>query len=188
MSPRFAKRALDLALLLPTMPFFAVVVGALIVVVLVFDGRPIFFTQERVGRGRKPFKIYKLRTMTTDPDITRRRPTALGARLRRHGVDELPQLFNILIGDMSLVGPRPLTPNDVVRLEPKHPNFGARFDAKPGLTGLAQVHRTDSVAESSALDAEYARRQNALLDIAILLRTTWINIVGKARGKLPYPA
>ena len=183
-----AKRALDLALLLPTLPLFVPVVGALALVVLLVDGRPVFFRQERLGLHRRPFRIWKLRTMTTDADEAARVPTKLGAVLRRHGVDELPQLFNVFVGDMSLVGPRPLTRADADRLAAACPPFAARFGAKPGLTGFAQVHRTNGVADTARLDAEYARRQGAFLDVAVLLRTTWINLVGKRRGKLPLPA
>jgi lipopolysaccharide/colanic/teichoic acid biosynthesis glycosyltransferase len=179
-----SKRALDLALLLPLTPFFALITGALAFIVLCVDGRPVFFLQQRVGRGGAPFTVFKLRTMTNDADELARKPTALGAVLRKHGLDELPQLFNVLLGSMSLVGPRPLTQKDVDRLVAQHPPFAARFEVKPGLTGFAQVHKTDGIADSARLDAEYARRQGAVVDIAVLTRTVWINLVGKQRGKL----
>lgn len=179
-----SKRALDLALLLPLTPFFALVTGLLALIVLWVDGRPVFFLQKRVGRAREPFTVFKLRTMSTDADEAVRRPTALGALLRKHGVDELPQLANVLLGSMSLVGPRPLTEKDVDRLVALHPPFAARFDVKPGLTGFAQVHKTNGIADSARLDAEYAQRQGAVVDVAVLSRTVWINLVGKQRGKL----
>jgi lipopolysaccharide/colanic/teichoic acid biosynthesis glycosyltransferase len=179
-----SKRALDLALLLPLTPLFGALIATLAFIVLCVDGRPVFFLQKRVGKGGKPFTVFKLRTMTNDADESARRPTRLGALLRKHGVDELPQLGNVLVGSMSLVGPRPLTQKDVDRLVAQHPPFAARFEVKPGLTGFAQVHKTNGIADSARLDAEYARRQGAVVDIAVLTRTVWINLVGKQRGKL----
>lgn len=178
------KRLLDLALLLPLVPLFAGLVGALALVVLIVDGRPVFFAQPRVGVGGRPFTVWKLRSMTTEPDPEDRRPTRLGQRLRQRGLDELPQLLNVLLGDMSLVGPRPLTPADATRLTALHPPFAARFAVPPGLTGLAQVYLAQGVALTSELDAAYVRTRTATLDLQILLRTTWMNLVGKRRGAL----
>lgn len=182
------KRLLDLALLLPLVPFFGLAVGVLALVVLVVDGRPVFFTQPRLGLGRRVFHILKLRTMTCEPDVKARRPTRLGAVLRHHGLDELPQLFNVLVGDMSLVGPRPLTPEDVERLVAQHPALAERFSVPPGITGLPQVCQARGAALTAALDAEYARTRSAAVDVRILLRTTWMNVVGKRRGARPLPA
>ncbi|HLL06664.1 MAG TPA: sugar transferase [Myxococcaceae bacterium] len=181
------KRLLDLALMLPLVPLFGLVVGVLALLVLVLDGRPLFFTQPRLGQGRRVFQIFKLRTMTCEPDMRARRPTRLGGLLRHHGLDELPQLFNVLIGDMSLVGPRPLTPDDAERLISAHPPLAARFEVPPGITGLAQVCQARGAALTARLDAEYARNRSATVDIGILLRTTWMNVVGKRRGARPLP-
>jgi lipopolysaccharide/colanic/teichoic acid biosynthesis glycosyltransferase len=178
------KRLLDLALLIPLVPLFASLVGLLALVVRVVDGRPVFFAQPRVGAGGRPFTVWKLRTMTCEPDPALRRPTRLGQWLRQRGLDELPQLYNVLIGDMSLVGPRPLTPTDAARLTALHPPFAARFAVPPGLTGLAQVCLAQGVALTSELDAAYVRTRSAGLDLRILLRTTWMNLVGKRRGAL----
>jgi hypothetical protein len=115
------KRVLDLALLLPLVPLFATAVGLLALLVLLIDGRPIFFGQPRLGRARRPFAIWKLRTMTTEPDPNDRRPTRLGAWLRQRGLDELPQLYCVLRGHMSLVGPRPLTAADARASAPPAP-------------------------------------------------------------------
>lgn len=179
------KRLFDLALLLPLLPLFALLTGALALAVLVCDGRPIFFTQPRVGHRRRIFQVVKLRTMTREPDPADRRPTRLGAFLRQRGLDELPQLLvNVLRGDMSLVGPRPLTEADADRLVAEHPPFAGRFDVPPGLTGLAQVCLAQGSALTAALDAAYAERRSAALDLRILLRTAWMNLVGKRRGAL----
>jgi len=181
------KRLLDLALLLPLVPLFASAVGLLALAVLVLDGRPVFFRQPRVGVGHREFTVLKLRTMTCEPDPTARRPTRLGAWLRQRGLDELPQLFNVLRGDMSLVGPRPLTPADAARLTALHPPFAARFAGQPGLTGLAQVCLAEGPALTARLDAAYLERRSAALDLRILLRTAWMNLVGKRRGAQPRP-
>lgn len=177
-----AKRALDLALLLPTLPLFAVVTTALAVLALALHGRPIFFHQPRLGRRRRLFRIWKLRTMTNEAQPEARRPTRFGAWLRERGLDELPQLFNVLRGDMSLVGPRPLTPADAERLVALHPPFARRFRVPPGLTGPAQVAGARGVALTAALEGEYADSGSVMRDLSILLRSAWINLVGKRVG------
>ena len=101
------KRALDLVLLALAAPPLLAVAALLGLLVWVTDGRPILFSQPRQGRGGRAFRIRKLRTMTLEPDVAARRPTRLGGWLRQRGLDELPQLLNVLWGDMSLVGPRP---------------------------------------------------------------------------------
>lgn len=184
---RSPGRLLDLALLLPLVPGFALAIGGLALVVWATDGRPLFFSQPRVGRDRRPFRIWKLRTMTTESDVALRRPTRFGNWLRRRGLDELPQLFNVLIGDMRLVGPRPLEPKDADRLVAQHPPFAARFDVPPGLTGLAQVCQAQGVQLTARLDAEYAKTRSVWLDLSILARTAFMNVVGKSRGKRPLP-
>ena len=181
------KRLLDLALLLLTLPFWGLAVLLLALCVRVCDGAPIFFAQPRVGRAGRPFRIWKLRSMTTEPEATRRRPTRFGGWLRHHGLDELPQLVNVLCGDMSLCGPRPLTPEDLARLSAAHPGFAARLALPPGITGLPQVCAARGAALTAALDAHYARRWTPGADLAILLRTAWINLVGKRRGARPLP-
>ncbi|HEY0136582.1 MAG TPA: sugar transferase [Nannocystis sp.] len=181
------KRLFDLALLLPLVPLFASVTGLLALAVLLADGRPVFFHQPRVGAHLRPFTVWKLRTMTCEPDIAARKPTRLGQWLRQRGLDELPQLFNILRGDMSLVGPRPLTPADATRLCALYPAFAARFAVAPGLTGLAQVCLAQGAATTARLDAAYVERRSAALDLKILVRTAWMNLVGKRRGAMPTP-
>ncbi len=181
---RAGKRALDLLLLAPTVPLFAAVTGALAAVVWALDGRPVFFTQPRVGQGGREFRIFKLRTMTCEADPRARRPTRLGRWLRARGLDELPQLLNVLRGDMSLVGPRPLTRADLERLVSAHPPFAERGAVPPGLTGLAQVCRARGPALTAALDSAYARERDVVMDLKLLTRTLWMNVVGKDRGAL----
>lgn len=183
-----AKRLQDLAILAVTAPLTAPVLGGLALLVLVCDGRPLLFPQQRMGRGRKPFRIWKFRTMTCEPDPRDRRPTPLGAFLRHRGLDELPQALNVLFGEMSTVGPRPLTPEDAERLIAAHPPFAARFELAPGMTGLAQVCQARGVAQTAALDARYARERSLALDLGILARTLWIHLVGKRRGARTVPS
>ena len=178
------KRVLDLVLLVPLLPFFAGLIGVLALLVWALDGRPIFFTQPRLGRHRRGFRILKLRTMTCEPDVRARTVTRSGRWLRQRGLDELPQLFNVLLGDMSLVGPRPLEEKDATRLTALHQAFDARFDATPGLTGLAQVCQARGAQLTAQLDAWYARHQSVVLDLSILLRTALMNVVGKQRATL----
>ena len=185
------KRWLDIALVVMTMPLWLAAVAALMLAVAICDGRPIFFPQARMGRGGRHFVIWKLRSMTREADVAQRRPTVLGRRLRHHGLDELPQLFNVLVGDMSLVGPRPLEPADLTRLASASPVFAASLETRltmaPGLTGLAQVCSARGPALTAALDGHYARQWTLRRDLAILLRTAWINLVGKRRGARPLP-
>ena len=140
---------------------------------------PVFFRQERIGKNGKPFLMYKLRTMktsaspyqyspdqSTDPRITR-----IGRFLRRTSLDELPQLFNILRGMMSLVGPRPEMPFIVQQYTAQHRH---RLQVKPGLTGLWQLSgdRAFLIHENIEYDLYYIRHRNFFMDLAVLLHTS----------------
>jgi len=170
------KRAVDVLvsvlLLLLTAPMLAVA-GAAIRLQL---GRPVLFVQERTGRDLRRFRLYKLRTMTDlhdqngglCPDYERQ--SRLGQFLRRFSIDELPQLFNVVRGDMSLIGPRPLLP----RYDPWYTEAElVRFTVRPGITGLAQVNgRNDaSWSQRLAFDARYANEYRLSLDLRIASRT-----------------
>jgi lipopolysaccharide/colanic/teichoic acid biosynthesis glycosyltransferase len=176
------KRVLDLALLLPASPLYGTLLAGLALLVWATNGRPVFFAQSRVGRGGRPITVLKLRTMTCEARAEDRRPTAIGSWLRHRGLDEVPQLLSVLRGDMSLVGPRPLTFADHDRLVAEYAPFAARIRLPPGITGLAQVCQARGVRQSAHLDTLYARHRSALLDVRILARTVWVNLVGKARG------
>lgn len=176
-------RALDLALLLPTLPFFLPAIGALALAAKLRQGGPVWFHQERLGQGGRTFTVCKIRTMTTEPATEDRRVTPLGGWLRLRGLDELPQLLSVLAGDMRLVGPRPLTPADFERLSAAHPRFTERLRVRPGLTGMAQACQSQGIAQTSALEAGYAASRSAVLDLRILCRTAWMNLVGKRRGR-----
>jgi lipopolysaccharide/colanic/teichoic acid biosynthesis glycosyltransferase len=151
---------------------------------------PAFYTQTRIGRKGKLFTIYKIRTMVhdcesltgprwampEDPRITR-----VGHFLRRTHLDELPQLFNVLRGDMSLIGPRPERPEFVPKLERAVPRYRERLAIRPGITGLAQVHLPpdtdiESVRRKLAYDLYYIHNVSVWLDLRILVATVFYSL------------
>ena len=132
------KRLFDIAGACAGVVVFAPVMAIVAAAVLVDDGRPVLFRQERLGYRRRPFVIWKFRTMR-DGRVTR-----AGRVLRASGLDEIAQFFNILSGDMSAVGPRPLTVADVQRLGWGSAAFDFRWEVRPGLTGLAQIAGANS--------------------------------------------
>lgn len=146
---------------------------------------PIFYTQERLGYMGKPFTIYKLRSMHTDAEregkavwATRNdsRTTRTGRLLRATHLDELPQIINILRGEMSLIGPRPEREVYALQLEQLAPRYRERLLVRPGLTGLAQVRHTYGATKQDELiklvyDLYYIKHQSWYLDVVILLRT-----------------
>jgi exopolysaccharide biosynthesis polyprenyl glycosylphosphotransferase len=184
------KRIIDLSLSI----FFLIITSALFVIVALLvklDSRgPVFFRQERLGQDGKPFEILKFRTMKTDaasgPTWTRdndSRITRLGKFIRKLRLDELPQLLNILRGEMSFIGPRPLVPPET---NDGMPYFNYRLLAKPGLTGWAQVMypeglSLDTTPEKVKYDLYYIKNMGLLLDLAILLKTIRIVLFGRGR-------
>jgi exopolysaccharide biosynthesis polyprenyl glycosylphosphotransferase len=179
LSYQFAKRLFDSVASL-VLTFLAAPLFVLFAVLIKIDSEgPVFFRQERIGRDGKPFLMYKFRTMrstaapyeyspqqSTDPRITN-----LGKFLRRTSLDELPQLFNVLQGTMSLVGPRPEMPFIVEQYAQHHRH---RLEVKPGLTGLWQLSgdRAFLIHENIEYDLYYIRHRNCFMDLAILLHTS----------------
>jgi lipopolysaccharide/colanic/teichoic acid biosynthesis glycosyltransferase len=160
-------------------------IGAVVGLLVALDiGFPLLFWQLRPGRYGRPFKLYKFRTMAHSHDAggnripDEQRATMLGQCLRRLRLDELPQLYNILRGEMSLVGPRPLLPADQPGL------VHARLVARPGLTGWAQVNggRDLSAEDKTALDLWYVRNASFWLDLRILFRTIVTVVTGERRN------
>ena len=137
------------------------------------DSGPPLFMQSRVGRQRTPFTILKLRSMQEQ------RVTRVGRWLRRTGIDELPQFVNVLRGEMSVVGPRPLTQQDVERLGWHEPPDDWRFDVSPGITGLSQLLAGSAARSTRRLDRLYLQRQSLLLDMRLIALTFAVNVVGK---------
>jgi len=156
---------------------------------------PVFFRQKRIGRNGRVFACIKFRTMRLNDEADEKqaekndeRITATGKFLRLTNMDELPQLYNVLIGDMSIVGPRPHMVSDCIRFSFIIPSYSFRNLVRPGITGWAQVNGHhgptmdyESVTNRYYWDARYVREINAWLDIKILLKTGWrvINYTGK---------
>jgi lipopolysaccharide/colanic/teichoic acid biosynthesis glycosyltransferase len=167
------RRTVDLvvagAALLVTAPLFAVIA----VLVRTQLGRPVLFRQQRAGTNGEPFTIVKFRTMrdvayTGEPDADRTPP--IGQLLRTTSIDELPQLWNVLRGEMSLIGPRPTLPEQVVHYTPRQRR---RLEVRPGITGYAQVRGRNALSwpERIELDVWYVDHRSVLLDMWILVST-----------------
>lgn len=176
------KRAFDftvsLLLIIILLPVFLLVS----LIVLIDAGTPVIFRQYRVGKDNKLFYIFKFRTMrrntrnaaTADLKDADKYITKSGRILRKTSLDELPQLINVLIGDMSFVGPRPLIPEEKeIRALRKKYNV---YSVKPGITGLAQVNGRDnlSIEEKALFDKEYIDKQSIWLDIKIMVKTVFV--------------
>lgn len=176
------------------LPFFLLA----LIFTFFLNGRPLFFSQVRVGQHLSKIKIYKIRTMVVGAESTHsellekqheqngsafyvppldERVTEFGRFLRRSSIDEYPQLFNVLRGDMRVVGPRPMLPVEVTLLTEHHLK---RFEVLPGLTGLAQVsgRKTLHSDESLALDVRYVSSHNLRNDLLIVLKTPWAILSG----------
>ena len=156
--------------------FFGPPMAAIAAGILLLDGRPVLFRQIRLGRGRRPFTILKFRSMRRDGEVS-----AIGRVLRSTGLDELPQLVNVLRGELSAVGPRPLTEADVKRLGWTVPACDFRWSVPPGLTGLAQVVGSRSARHALRLDRCYIAGQNLTLDVRLIAWSFAINVLGKNR-------
>lgn len=185
------KRLIDLTIVFLLAPVVLPLLGLILALTWIEGGSPLF-VQRRVGRGGREFRCWKVRTMVADADrvladLLRQDPgaalewqrhqklahdprvTGLGRRLRRTSLDELPQLWNVVNGTMSLVGPRPFTPEQRML----YSGGQAYFALRPGITGLWQVSQrhTGSFTDRIPLDEEYGRRIGLMVDLAILWRT-----------------
>ncbi|WP_005037572.1 sugar transferase [Holophaga foetida] len=173
---RAFKRSLDIALAGGALLFLWPVMGVLWILVRKHMGSPAIFRQERAGLDAEPFHVFKFRSMVEayddkgEPLPDAERLTPFGRFLRRSSLDELPQLWNVLKGDMSLVGPRPLYMEYVPYYSPEQRR---RLDVKPGVTGLAQItgRTTLNWEQRLALDIRYVDRASLSVDISIILKT-----------------
>lgn len=203
------KRAIDIVgSLILSVVFFPVCLVTAIAIKLDSPG-PIFAdTPERVGKDGRPFKLYKFRSMIvgahqllrTDPKFAKLyneyrkssyklvhdpRVTSVGHFIRKHSIDEIPQLLNVLKGDMSLVGPRPYYPDELVEQQKKYPHTKRLvtivLSAKPGVTGYWQVSGRSEVNfdKRIQMDADYVTRRSLGMDICIILKSPWAMISGK---------
>jgi len=175
-----AKRALDLVGSGVLLTILAPLLGVVAASIWLDDGRPVLFIQTRIGRHGEPFRVFKFRTLTSGPkDPTRPddHATRVGGVLRRWALDELPQLWNVLRGEMSLVGPRPTLPEQV---EQYGPHERIRLQVRPGLTGWAQIHGRNALSwpERIDLDVWYVRNRSFSLDLRILARTPGVLLSG----------
>jgi lipopolysaccharide/colanic/teichoic acid biosynthesis glycosyltransferase len=179
--PYQGKRAFDLAVLAVVLVPAILVCAVCAVAILLAGPGPIFFTQERVGRDGRPFRVVKFRTMLqgSDRDVfpDRARITAVGRWLRRLSFDELPQLINVAKGEMSIVGPRPALQYQVERYNDVQRR---RLSVRPGITGLAQVRGRNMISwpDRISLDLEYVDHESAALDTQIL----WLTVQAVTRG------
>jgi lipopolysaccharide/colanic/teichoic acid biosynthesis glycosyltransferase len=177
---RFAKRMIDIFCAV-SLVFTLIPVAMLIMFIVALDvGFPLIFWQQRPGLHGRPFKLYKFRTMRAPHDEHQRRipddqrSSVVGQLLRRSRLDELPQLYNVLVGEMSLIGPRPLLPYD------QSPDYAARLSVRPGITGWAQVNggRIISTSDKLILDVWYVKNVSWKLDLLIVFRTVKMILFG----------
>lgn len=181
------KRLLDIIISFLSLLLLSPLIAVIALIILVSDGRPVVFKQDRVGKGNKLFKIRKFRTMKNGTRNVAKKDlseynecvTAFGKFLRKTSLDELPQLLNILGGTMSLIGPRPLIPEEA-EIRKKREEYNV-FSVLPGVTGLAQVMGRDNVTDEqkAAYDKEYVERRSLWFDIKILLKTIDVVVTGK---------
>jgi lipopolysaccharide/colanic/teichoic acid biosynthesis glycosyltransferase len=175
---KFPKRAFDIVFSLPVAVVLSPVFVIIIVAIKLSSKGPAIFRQERAGKNGKPFIFYKFRTMKTEVDPFGPSPkaaddlrlTKVGKLLREYSLDELPQLFNVLKGDMSIVGPRPLYVSQMAEWDEKQKK---RLLVKPGLTGLAQISGRGELTreEKLELDVKYVETAGFWLNLKIILTT-----------------
>jgi lipopolysaccharide/colanic/teichoic acid biosynthesis glycosyltransferase len=169
------KRSLDI---LFGLAGFAVFLPVFLLVPLLIkwdDGGSVFFKQMRLGRFKRPFLMYKFRT------IREGKVTGIGRWLRSTGLDELPQFFNVIKGDMSITGPRALTMDDIVRLGWDKRFYIGRWHVKPGITGLAQLYAGRSAHHSWLFDKTYLKQRSLIMDLQIVGWSFLMNLIGKYR-------
>jgi len=180
----FFHRFLDLIFSIIGLAFGILLLPTIIIGNLIANKGPLLYTQERVGRNGKPFKIYKLRSMVTDAEKdgakfaskNDSRVTKFGRFLRKSRFDEIPQFINVILGDMSVIGPRPERPVFVKELSKEIPFYEVRHIVKPGVTGWAQVNAsygttTDDALEKLQYDLFYIKHRSFFLDISIVFKT-----------------
>ena len=178
------KRIFDIILSCIIIIIMSPICIIVVLAILIFQGMPIFFKQDRLGKNHLPFKVIKFCTMTRMrdqegellPDIDR--TTRLGTFLRKTSIDEIPSLWNVLKGEMSVVGPRPLRSRYLERYSPEQDR---RHEVKPGITGWAQVNGRNTITweERFKLDVWYVDHQSFLLDFKILFLTIFAVLLRK---------
>jgi lipopolysaccharide/colanic/teichoic acid biosynthesis glycosyltransferase len=193
---RTGKRLFDVLLASLGLALSAPLWGVLALAIKLDDGGPVFYRQRRVGRRGCEFVALKFRTMVPEAEkvvgptyavAKDARVTRVGKYLRATALDELPQLIQILKGEMSFVGPRPERPEFVARYKEQLPEYEKRFEALPGLTGLAQLygHYDSSPRAKLRLDLLYVERSSFWLDVKLIFLSFWVSFRGawETRGK-----
>ncbi|MCE0722234.1 MULTISPECIES: sugar transferase [Legionella] len=181
----FLERVFSLCILILLSPVFFIISF----IILITMGRPIFFIQDRMGRGNQAFRMYKFRTMRNDnqkvvyASKNDPRVTKFGQIIRKHRLDELPQFLNILIGNMSLIGPRPEPMQLAEKYNETIADYNVRHLVKPGITGYAQVKMGYADSEDAtkikvSYDLEYVKNLSLLLDAQIILKTIRVIFTG----------
>lgn len=172
------SRFFDILFVIMLFPLFIVLIMLSSILIAVCEGRPIFFSSERLGKNQQTFKIIKLRTMSASAPLIPSSAgnasayvTKLGRFLRLMSLDELPQIFNILAGSMTFIGPRPCLPSEHKLIELRNQN--GIFSMKPGLTGLAQVRGRDRISLKNKVRYElfYSKKKSIIFDLKILFMT-----------------
>ena len=205
----FIKRSIDVVLSIILIIFFSPIAIVTAMAIRLETPGPIFAdTPPRVGKNGKPFRLYKFRSMIanahnllrTDPKLAKLfeeykknsyklvndpRVTGVGKFIRKHSIDELPQLVNVLKGEMSIVGPRPYYPDELEEQQKKYPNTKKYvqevMDVKPGITGLWQTSGRSEINfdKRIEMDAHYARNKSLMLDLMIMIKSPIVMITGK---------
>ncbi len=184
----FYQRVLDILFSIVALTIGLPIILIAAIFIKIEDGGDIFYKQERSGRYGRPFYCVKLRSMRPDAEKFGAqwaekddpRVTKVGAFIRKTRIDEIPQIFNILVGDMSLIGPRPERPVFVREFTEKNPNFVDRLAIKPGLTGWAQVNGGYEISPDEKLvyDVYYIRNRSFVLDMKIIFMTIRVVLTG----------
>jgi len=188
---RYGKRMFDLIVSVPAVIILSPLLGLIALLVRLSSTGPILFIQERLGQHGRVFRLYKFRTMYTQPRVPNRELigrdpeiTFIGYWLRRFKLDELPQLINVIKGDMSLVGPRPALPSQLTEYDD---HTRRRLEVRPGLTGLAQTHGNIYLSwpERWYYDVLYVKNLSLWLDLYIISRTLAMIVCGERRFYKP---
>lgn len=193
MYTHFLKRLIDILIGLIALPFVLIVIIIFGPIIYFTDKGPVFYNATRAGKDYKPFKMFKLRSMYVNaPDIRNAdgstfnsdndpRVTPIGKFMRKTSIDEFPQFLNILIGDMSFIGPRPKLYNLERKLSEMDVNRQKSYSVKPGVTGYAQAYFRNSITNDEKIkwDAYYADNMNMWMDIKIIFQTFWSVIARK---------
>ncbi|CEN94626.1 MAG: exopolysaccharide biosynthesis polyprenyl glycosylphosphotransferase [Paeniclostridium sp.] len=183
------KRILDIISSLLGLIVAIPIILVIAIIIKLEDNGPVFYSQQRLGKDEKNFFVYKLRSMRVDAEKyggaqwaqkDDPRITKIGKFIRKTRIDEIPQLFNILKGDMSLIGPRPERPELTYKFNKEIPGFIDRLAIKPGLTGLAQVNGGYDISPEEKLkwDIIYIKNRNIFLDISIVFKTIGVVFTG----------